>query len=128
MANHPTRYELAGGDIHVIYKTTSVTGQPTFDYNDAVLVRSFTGDQIKSVLTTDIGTLVTVEIHLTLEASTTTFSVLLPNVNLEPSSSGVLITAEGITTRHRFPIVPVEGPTQFYTVHEMDGRAQHLVF
>lgn len=128
MANRPTRYELAGGDIHITYATTSLTGQPTFDYRDAVQVRSFTGDQIQSMLATDIGTLVTVVIHLTLDASSTTFSVLLPKVNLEPSSSGVLIVAEGITTRHRFPIVPVEGPTQFYTVQEMHGRAQHLDF
>jgi hypothetical protein len=127
MANQPMRYELAGGDIHITYATTSLTGQPTFDYNDAVQVRSFTGDQIKSVLTTDVGTLVTVVIHLTLDASSTTFSVLLPKVNLEPSSSGVLIVAEGITTRHRFPIVPVEGQTQLYAVREMRGSAQHVV-
>ncbi len=127
MANQPTRYELTDGTIHIIFKTTSLTGLPTFDYNDAVQVRSFTGDQIASVLPTDIGTLVTVVLQRTVDVGSTTFSVLLPSVNLEPSSSVTLITAEGITTRHRLPNLPVEGQTQLYAVREMRGSAQHVV-
>lgn len=126
MANQPTRYELSGGGIHVTYSTTSFQGGPQLSYHDASQVKNFSGDQIKT-LQTDIGTLVTVVLHLTVDSGSTTFSLLLPHVNLPPSEVAN-ITAEGITTLNRFSIVPILGQTQFYTVHQLHGRARFVVF
>ncbi len=126
MANKPDRYDLSGGAIHVTYSTTSLQGQPQLSYHDVFQVRNFSGDQIKT-LQTDIGTLVTVVLHLTIDSGSTTFSLLLPNVNLPPSNSAN-ITAEGITTLHRFSIIPLHGQTPVYTVHRMHGTASFVQF
>jgi len=124
-ANQPNMFSLDGDGIHVTYSTTSFQGKPLFTYHDSFQFKSFSGDQIKTVAT-DIGTLVTVVIHLTIDQGSTTFSLLLPHVNL-PASNVANITAEGITTLNRFSIFPLPGQTQFYTVHNMWGTASFVV-
>jgi hypothetical protein len=121
MANQPTQYDLSGGGIQVSYATTSIGGKPLFSYHDAFQFKSFSGDQI-TTLETDIGTLVTVVVHLTVDRGSTTFSLLLPRVNLPPSNT-LNITAEGITTLQRFSVPAPQGQTQFYTVHSLQGTA-----
>jgi hypothetical protein len=125
MANPPNTFQLHGGGIHVSYSSTSFGGQPLFSYHDAQQVKNFSGDAIKAVQT-DIGMLVTVVIHLTIDSGSTTFSLLLPNVIL-PASGVADITAEGITTLHRFSIPPPVGQTEFYTVRTMHGTARFVV-
>ena len=128
MANQPNLYELSGGGISITYSTTGLQGQPHFSYHDAVQVKNFTGNQITTVQTS-IGLLVTVLIHLTVDAGSTTFSVLLPNVNLPAAPFGSAnITAEGITTLHRFSIFHIHGQTEFYTAVPMQGTAAHVLF
>jgi hypothetical protein len=125
MANKPTVYELHGGGIHVSYSTTSISGQPLFTYHDSFQVKNFSGDQIKAVQT-DVGSLVTVVIHMTVDSGSTTFSLLIPNVILPPSNV-TNISAEGITTLQKFSIPPPVGQTQFYTVHKLHGTASFVV-
>ena len=125
-STQPNLFELSGGGIHITYSTTSLQGQPHFSYHDFLQVKNFTGNQIKT-LQTDIGTLVTVVIHMTVDSGSTTFSVLLPHVNLPPSNLAN-INAEGITTLHRFSIFPIHGQTEFYTVRAMHGTARHVLF
>ena len=128
MANQPNLYELSGGGINVTYSTSGIGGQPHFTYHDALQVKNFTGNQI-TTLQTSIGTLVTVTIHLTVDSGSTTFSVLLPNVNLPTGPFGsASITAEGITTLHRFSIFQLQGQTEIYTVTAMHGTARHVLF
>jgi hypothetical protein len=125
MANKPTKYELHGAGIHVSYSTTSISGQPLLTYHDAFQVKNFSGDQI-NIVQTEIGSLVTVVIHLTVDSGSTTFSLLIPNVILPPSNVAN-ITAEGITTMQKFSIPPPVGQTQFYTVHTLQGTASFVV-
>ena len=125
MANQPTLYELSGGGIHVSYATTSFGGKPLFTYHDAFQFKSVSGDAITR-LETDIGTLVTIVIHMTVDRGSTTFSLLLPRVNLPPSNVQH-ITAEGITTLQRFSVPAPQGQTQFYTVHSLQGTASFVV-
>ena len=122
MANQPTQYDLSGGGIQVSYSTTSISGQPLFSYHDAFQFKSFSGDKEITKVETDIGTLVTVVIHLTIDRGSTTFSLLLPHVNL-PASGAQNITAEGITTLNRFSVPAPQGQTQFYTVRQLQGAA-----
>ena len=72
MANKPTMYQLHGAGIHVSYSTTSISGKPLLSYHDAFQVKNFSGDQINT-LQTDIGSLVTVVIHITVDSGSTTF-------------------------------------------------------
>ena len=123
---HPNLYELSGGGIHVTYSTTSFGGVPIFTYQDAFQSKQFTGSQIRTVLT-EIGTLVTVTIFLTVDSGSTTFTVLIPTVNLR-STDSVAISTEGITTVHRFLVVgpPLQGQTETYSVYPLTGTASFV--
>jgi hypothetical protein len=126
MANQPNLYQVSGSGIHVTYSTTSLQGQPHFNYHDAFQVKNFTGNQIQTV-DTILGTLVTVFLHQTIDAGSTTFTLVVPHVNL-PASNVANITTEGITTLHKFSIIPIQGQTELYTVHPLHGTASFVVF
>jgi hypothetical protein len=127
MANQPTLYELSGNGIHVTYATSSLQGQPQFNYHDAFQARNFTGNQIQTADTV-LGRLVTVFLVQTVDSGSTTFTLLVPTVNLPPSKVAN-ITTEGITTLHKFAIVkPPQGQTELYTVHKLHGTARSVEF
>src|SRR3974390_1235560 len=128
VVKQPNRYELSGEGIHITYSTTSFGGVPLFTYQDAFQSKQFTGSQIRTVLT-EIGTLVTVTIFLTVDSGSTTFTVLIPTVNLR-STDSVAISTEGITTVHRFMVVgpPLQGQTELYTIYPLRGTASFVVF
>ncbi len=63
---------------------------------------------------------------MTVDRGSTTFSLLLPRVNLPPSNVQN-VTAEGITTLQRFSVPAPQGQTQFYTVHSLQGTASFVV-
>ena len=125
----PNLYELSGGQLHIGYSTSSINGQPHFTYKDGAQTLSFTGSQIRTAKT-EIGTLVTVTIRMTVDAGSTTFTLLLPAVNLASPPSPAQVHTYGITTVHRFSVVPKanEGQTETYTVTELSGTASHVVF
>jgi hypothetical protein len=123
---HPNLFELAGDGISVTYASTSFGGKPLLSYHDQFQSKSFVGDQIRTV-ETEIGALVTVTILLTVDAGSTTFTVLIPNVNLRTSDSAQ-ITTYGVTTLHRFSIIgPPQGQSEFYTAHQLSGTASFVV-
>jgi hypothetical protein len=127
MANQPTLYELSGHGIQVTYTTSSIQGKLLFNYHDTVQAKSFSGDQIQTV-DTILGKLVTVFLVQTPDSGSTTFTLLVPNVNLPPSRVATVVT-EGITTLHKFTIVgPPQGQTEFYTVHRLHGVARFVEF
>src|SRR5665647_580010 len=113
MANQPKMYQVSGAGIHVTYSTTSLQGQPLFNYHDAFQVKNFTGNQIQTV-DSILGKLVTVYLHQTIDAGSTTFTLLVPHVNLPAASNVANITTEGITTLHKFSIIPIQGQTELY--------------
>jgi len=97
---HPNHYDLTGGGISVIYDTTTFGGKPMLSYHDQTVSRNFVGDQIRTA-DTEIGTLVTVTISLTPDSGSTTFTLLIPEVNLRASDSASISTY-GITTAASF--------------------------
>ena len=128
MASQPNLYQLSGGGIHIAYSTSGIGGQPHFTYHDAFQTKNFTGNQITTVQTS-IGLLVTVTIHMTVDTGSTTFSVLLPSVNLPTGLfASVNISTDGITTAHRFSIFHIQGQTELYTFVPMQGTAAHVLF
>ena len=124
----PDMYELHGGQLHITYSTTSFAGKPVFVYQDATQTLTFEGDKIRTV-STEIGTLVTVTIRMTIDTGSTTFTLLVPSVNLGPSNHAAIRT-EGITTIHRFSIIPLfnQGQTELYSVTPLTGTASFVDF
>ena len=122
----PNQYDLSGKHLHVTYSTTGIDGKPHFSYQDLQQTLSFTGDEIRSV-ETEIGTLVSVTIRMTVDTGGTTFSVLLPHVNI-PGEQSVSIQTFGITTLHKFSILPVNGQRDFYTTTRLNGTASRVFF
>jgi hypothetical protein len=124
----PDMYQLHGDQLHITYSTTGFDGKPRFDYQDATQIKAFTGDEIRTV-TSEIGTLVSVTICTTVDRGSTTFTLLVPTVNLGPSKQAPIET-EGITTIHRFSIVPAfnQGQIELYRVTPLTGTASFVDF
>jgi hypothetical protein len=127
MANQPNLYHLSGKGIQVTYSTTSISGKPLFNYHEGAVVKNFSGDEIQTAETI-LGNLVTVFIVRTVDTGSTTFTLLIPSINL-PASNSAHIATEGITTLHKFSIVgPHTGQREFYTVHPLQGTASFVQF
>jgi hypothetical protein len=125
-AQTPNLYQLSGKHLNITYSTTGIDGKPHFSYQDLQQTLSFTGDQIRGVVT-EIGTLVSVTIRLTVDTGGTTFSLLLPRVNI-PGEQTVPVETVGITTLHRFSVLPINGQRDFYTVTRLQGSASRVFF
>jgi tripartite-type tricarboxylate transporter receptor subunit TctC len=124
----PNLYQLHGAHLHITYATSGIDGKPHFTYQDVQHALHFTGDQIRTV-PTEIGTLVTVTIHSTVDAGSTSFTLVVPQVNLGQSHHASIRT-QGITTLHRFSIFPPanHGQRELYTVTDLSGSAGAVTF
>jgi hypothetical protein len=124
----PNFYQLRGAQIHVTYSTTSIDGKPRFAYHDAHRALNFTGDEIRTT-STEIGTLVTVTLVRTVDVGFTTFTVLIPSINLE-GTHPASISTEGITTVHRTSLLPAvdRDQTELYSVTPLTGTARIVEF
>jgi hypothetical protein len=122
----PNLYELSGGGIHVTYSTSSFDGQPRLTYQDSGQSKTYAGNQIQSV-DTYAGTVVSVVTFLTVDSGSTSFSILIPRVNLI-SADTVNISTYGITALHRFSIPAMQGQMDFYTTVQLQGTASSVVF
>jgi hypothetical protein len=122
-------FNLAGGGLHVSYSTSGIDGQPHLSYQDAFRALNFQGNEIRTV-ECDLGTVVSVTILRTVDAGSTSFSILVPRVNLPAPFSSVSINTDGITTHHAFSIIPAfnQGQRDFYEVTALQGTAANVVF
>ena len=105
----------------------SVAG-PNLHYHQGAVMRDFTGSEIRVAEVPDLGTLVSVTILLTVDSGSTTFTMLLPRVNLAAPPAlpaAVPVTTDGVTTLHRFSTVLAlqHGQQEFYTVSPLQGTA-----
>lgn len=123
----PNLYELSGDGIQVTYSTSSFDGSSHFNYQDSSVNKLFMGEQIRTV-ETEIGTLVTVTLKQIADGDSTSFTLLIPRVTLNPSNSADIVT-DGITTLHKGTFAgPPVGQDDFYTVHRLQGTASFVVF
>jgi len=106
-----------------------LAGKPGFTYQDAHGSHSFTGDQITTT-DTPIGTLVTVTLRISVDRGSTTFSLLVPRINLAAPAQSTTIQTYAITTVHKFSIFPGfnHGQTELYTEHPLHGTAAIVAF
>jgi hypothetical protein len=105
----------------------SVAG-PNLHYHQGAVVKDFTGNQIRVAEVPDVGTLVSVTTQMVVDSGSTTFTLLLPRVNLPAPPAlpaAVPVTTDGVTTLHRFSTVLAmqNGQQEAYTVTPLQGTA-----
>jgi hypothetical protein len=127
MANiQPNRYVLQSNDgkTKVDYETSSFIGQPILNLTQSPgPIRHFSGSQIRTT-NTDIGTLVTVTTHITVDTGSTSFSVLIPAITLTAVADSKAFATEGIVTSHTGPnSVPSTGVHETYQFVPLSGQA-----
>jgi hypothetical protein len=74
--------------------------------------------------------LVSVTIVNTIDTGSTTFSLLIPKVNLDRTTHEASIKTEGIVTRHKFSVIPRfnTGQTEDYQFLILTGTAKAVAF
>jgi hypothetical protein len=126
----PNQYHLSGDGISVSYYPDGF-GPPVLNrgplvlaYQDAFRSQGFYGDQVRTVKVDDLGTVVSVTIVESVDTGDTTFSLLVPDVQLPDQQTSVFIHTEAITTIHRIFVALIGHPqSETYTVTALDGTA-----
>jgi hypothetical protein len=132
MANiQPNQFALVSenGVTKVEYETSSFIGQPSLNLTQGSgPTRHFSGSQIRT-RRTEIGTLVTVTINVTVDTGSTSLSVLIPAISLSSVSDHETFSTEAIVTSHTGPhSFPRAGVHETYEFIPMKGEASFLVF
>lgn len=130
----PNHFQLSGDGISISYTPgagpVTTHGPGIFTYQDAHRALTFHGDEIRRVDVPDLGTVVSVTLFLTVDTGSTTFSVLLPAVNLSGQlGASAPIQTDGITTVHTFsPVVGLnQGQRDQYTATPLSGTASAVI-
>ena len=124
----PNLYEIQGQGVRVGYSTSSITGKAQLSFKKGRKTLTFTGNEI-GLLDTAIGALITVTIASTPDHSFTSFSFLLPAIQLSKESAKQSFRTIGITTVHKTTITgPVKGVQQVYKSVQLRGTAQQVQF
>jgi hypothetical protein len=121
--NVPNVYQLAGDGIQITYTVNNSNGQAQLDYQDAQGSRTFTGNQVNSQQS-PLGTLVTVFLLRTVDAGSTTLTLVVPGVNLGTTTEQPIETF-AVVTNNLFSILEMHKPrqTQVYQVSSLQGTA-----
>jgi hypothetical protein len=126
----PNQYHLRGGGISVAYYPDGFgpieegRGPLRVVYQDAFRSLAFYGEEVRTIEVPDLGTVVSVTIVETVDTGYTSFSLLVPDVDLPTDRSSVSINTEGITTVHRIFIALIGHPqSETYTVTSLNGTA-----
>jgi hypothetical protein len=127
---NPNQYHVHGGGISVAYYPDGFgpilegRGPLHLVYQDAFRSLAFYGDEVRTVGVSDLGTVVSVTIVQTVDTGYTSFSLLVPDVDLPTDQSSVFIQTEGITTVHRIFVAAIGHPqSETYTVTSLNGTA-----
>ena len=129
----PNLWVLSGGGILIRYSTEPIIfGGTHFSYQDnGQPTLTFGANDIRTMNVADIGTLVSVTIIKTVDTGSTSFTVLLPPVNIVQQGpiSSAPVSTQGLRTVHAGPLSPPFGHGQqdFYTVIELNGTASHVI-
>jgi hypothetical protein len=119
-ANH---FELSGGGLEVFYAPLDESGLPVLVYRDAQQSLTFRGSDVHTT-STEVGTLVTVYTRRTVDSGSTSFSVIIPSVQVA-SNAWAPVETQGITTVHHFSVVPsYGGQLDGYTFTPLGGTAK----
>jgi hypothetical protein len=132
MPNVPNQYHVYGGGISVSYYPEGFgppaggRGSLILVYQDAHRSEAFfsDGNDVRTVKVDDLGTVVSVTIAATIDTGSTTFSLLIPDVELPGQQPSVFIRTKGITAVRRAFVALIGHPqAETYSVTELDGTA-----
>lgn len=124
----PNLFELRSGSIKITYSTTSLSGQPLFTYKERRQTLTFRGEEIRQS-DSEIGRQITVTIEQIPDLRTVTFTLLLPDINLEGTETR--FRTVGIKTITQTSIGGpglVKGPIQTYLQRIFWGTARQVIF
>src|SRR5215210_2139501 len=120
----PNQFDLQGSGVRIGYSTSSIAGKPQLSFTKGRKTLSFTGNEI-GVRDTSIGTLITVTIDMKPDQNFTTFSFLVPRIDLAKESAKQAFKTVGIITVHKTTLLgPPKGVQQTYKAIELGGTAQ----
>ena len=126
----PNQYHLRGEGISVAYYPDGFgpilegRGPLHVVYQDAFRSLAFYGEEARTFAVPDLGTVVSVTIVKTVDTGSTSFSLLVPDIDLPTDQSSVSINTEGITTIHRVFVARIGHPqSESYTVTPLNGTA-----
>jgi hypothetical protein len=102
-------------------------GPPRFSYQDAIQSRTFSGKEIQ-IVDTEAAQIVSVVLRLTPDSGSTTFTLLVPRVNL-PAGQPTPVCTDGVTAIHRFALAPalLQGQLDHYSVTPLTGTASNII-
>ncbi len=98
-------FDVSGDDLHVTY-TTAGSDEPRLVFVSPTRTLSFTGPEIRTLQSADVGTLVSVTIWRTIDSGSTSFTLVIPPVVLDSPDATAHVEVLGITTAHRFSVIP----------------------
>ena len=118
-------FEVSGGATSITYSTTTITGKPSFHYQDANRDVTVDGPDIRTKRT-ELGTLVTVDVDVVNDGPTTSVTLLVPTVNLADATERKLRTVAIVTTSANTIGGPglVVGQVQSYKSVTLRGTAR----
>lgn len=127
----PNQYHLSGEGVTVAYYPGGMGpvlkgGPIALVYQDAQQIRSFTSKEVRAVDGPDLGSTISVTLNKTVDLGSTSFTLLLPVVQLpDELGSSAAIQTNGITTFHRtFLAGPGQGQQETYRVIALAGDAR----
>jgi len=124
----PNQYDLKGERVSISYSTSSITGKPQLNLKKGRQIFNFSGNEI-GVVDTTIGALITVVTEILVDRGSTSFSFLLPTINLPTQSAKLSFRTVGITTVTTTSIAgPVTGAQQTYKFVQLRGTARQVAF
>ncbi|HJT59633.1 MAG TPA: hypothetical protein VJ761_24200 [Ktedonobacteraceae bacterium] len=118
----PTLYELKGHDLHLTYSTTTITGQAQFEYQGALGAHTLNGNEIRTQ-ESELGTLVSVTLVPTVDATSVTLTILIPSFNLGNQNEQSFKTL-AIQATHAGPDTFQVGARESYEVFHVHGTAK----
>lgn len=120
----PDLIDLSGADLDISLAFAGLRGRPELTYQDGHRTLTFHGDDI-IVQDSDLGTLATVVIDRVADVGDTTFTVVVPAVNV--SEGAEQVSTLGVTASHRASTAaPGRGQLTTYAVTELTGTASQV--
>ncbi len=129
----PNLWTLHGNGVNIRYSTIPIVGPaggPHLIYQDLrnpANNKTFGVNDIRKVNVPDLGDIVSVTLHMTIDTGSTTLSLLLPAVEIVQTGpiSSTPVTTDAIITAHSGPLGPPfgHGQKEFYTVIKLHGTA-----
>src|SRR3954469_17509197 len=123
MADRPNLFTVCGGGLTVDLSLSTIDGRPRLTYQDPARTLEFSGEEL-ALEETGLGTVVTVVLETVPDLGTTSFSLLVPPVNLANGTYAGVVTF-GVTAVSRTTLAgPVSGQSTTYQVTHLQGTAR----